>query len=61
MQLVEATLDSMDFKDDVAVVLDMALGSILGTLSSGTPEVRCLQPQKQRSPYICHPRLAILR
>jgi len=36
--LVEAVLDSMDFKDDVAVVLDQALGTILGTLSSGSSQ-----------------------
>lgn len=37
---MEAVLDSMDFKDDVAVVLDQALGTILGTLSSGSSQVR---------------------
>lgn len=37
--LVETTLDSMDFKDDVAVVVDQALPSILQSLSQGTPKV----------------------
>lgn len=36
--LVETTLDSMDFKDDVAVIVDQALASILQSLSEGTPK-----------------------
>lgn len=37
---VETLLDGMDFQDDVAVVLDQALGPLLSTLDTGAAKVR---------------------